>query len=42
MYHYIEDKEIRSELRVACEEIILNVQKSFLQDYFTLFGLGAG
>ena len=35
MYHYIEDKEIRSELRVACEEIILNVQKSFLRDYFT-------
>ncbi len=35
MYHYIEDKEIRTELRVACEEIILNVQKSFLRDYFT-------
>lgn len=35
MYHYIEDKEIRSELRVACEEIILNVQKSFLREYFT-------
>lgn len=35
MYHYIEDKEIRSELRVACEEIIFNVQKSFLRDYFT-------
>lgn len=35
MYYYIEDKEIRSELRIACEEIILNVQKSFLRDYFT-------
>ncbi|MCI8733497.1 MAG: hypothetical protein HFE29_04120 [Clostridia bacterium] len=35
MFYYIEDKEIRSELRLACEEIILNVQKSFLRDYFT-------
>ncbi len=35
MYYYIEDKEVRTELRIACEEIILNVQKSFLRDYFT-------
>jgi len=35
MFQYIDDKEIRSELRSACEEIITSIQKSFLRDYFT-------
>ena len=35
MYSYVEDKEIRGELRTACESIITNVQKSFLRNYFT-------
>ena len=35
MFSYVEDKELRGDLRSACEEIITNVQKSFLRDYFT-------
>jgi len=35
MYHYVEDKKELKELKLACETIIKNVQKSWLSDYFT-------
>ena len=44
MYQIVKDKKEIADLRDACEQIINNVQKSMLKNYFTfsfeLIGIG--